>query len=80
MWFAMLTSRTLAEVTAKATEQFNDIAGRTVHVSRVEGVLQDGRGGEAGFPIQSDDELVAYLGWIGTGRCVFDVMVESVVA
>ena len=80
MWFGMLSTRSLSEVINKTVNQFNDIEGRRVSVHRVEGILNDGAGGEAEFRIESDSELEAYLGWVEKGRCVFLVTVGSVIA
>lgn len=76
----MLTTRSLSEVINKSVNQFNDVDGRSVNITQIEGILKDGNGVEAGFPIESDEELGAYLGWIDKGRCIFVVTLESVVA
>lgn len=77
MWLTTLSSASLMEITQIANTQYGGVAGRTIVVRRVDGIVTNAHGSEASFPIQNDSEFAAYLAAVGNGRVVFTVLLES---
>ena len=77
MYMGTLSSGSLMEIVSGATGQYGGVDGREVAVKRIEGIISNESGAEAPFPIQNDQELMAYLSCVGDGRIVFNLLLES---
>ena len=72
IWMSTLMAPTLNELFQKAGDKHG--AGGTVRVRGVEGQMPEG----GTFPLQMDDELVAFLECVAKGRPTFSVDLERV--
>ncbi|KAK1752567.1 hypothetical protein QBC47DRAFT_327854 [Echria macrotheca] len=81
IWITTISSRTIADVRAAATERFS-VAGEDHHVvcTSIEGIIKDGKGGEMiPLPVGDDVELGAYLDHVQAARAAptFNVQLHA---
>lgn len=72
-WFATVTSTSIAELVGAASSP-QGAGSAPFAVRKIEGLLPGPSGGpEMPFQIEGDDEIAAYLQYVGNGRVVFAV-------
>ena len=78
IYLTTLSSCSLIEIIQGAKNRYGGVEGRDILVRRVEGMMANEAGIETSFSIQSDVELEAYMSYIGSGRLIFTLLLESI--